>query len=88
MADKGAKISIKILGTGCARCNKLTDFTADVVKVNGFDAEIQKIGDIELILKYRVMSTPALVINEKVVSFGRVPSKEEIRTFIEKAGLE
>jgi small redox-active disulfide protein 2 len=79
------KTNIKILGIGCARCNTLADFTAQVVKETGFDAEIQKIGDIEQIIKYQVMSTPALVINEKVVVSGRVPSKEEIRSFIEKA---
>lgn len=78
-------INIKILGTGCARCNTLTDVTSEVVKENGFDAEIQKVGDIEQILKYRVLSTPGLVINEKVTSSGRVPSKAEIRDFILKA---
>jgi hypothetical protein len=47
------------------------------------DAELQKIGDIEEILKYQVFATPALVIDEKVVSIGRVPSKPEILAFIE-----
>lgn len=79
------KTNIKILGMGCARCNTLADITVQVVRENGFDAEIQKIGDIEKIMKYQVMSTPGLVINEKVVASGRVPSKEEIRSFIEKA---
>lgn len=79
------KVIIKILGTGCTRCNTLAEFSADVVKEYGFDAEIHKAGDIEQILKYQVVSTPGLVINEKVVSFGRVPSREEIRNFISKA---
>jgi len=82
------KINIKILGTGCTKCDAFANLTTEVIRENGFDTEIQKIGDIEQIMKYQVMSTPALVINEKVVSFGRVPSKEEIRTFIEKANIE
>ncbi len=77
------KLSVKILGTGCAKCNTLAEVTAGVIEKYGYDAELLKIGDIDNILKYQVMSTPALVINEKVVSFGRVPSKEEIRAFIE-----
>ena len=74
---------IKILGTGCAKCNTLAAITAEVIRENGLDAELQKIGDIEEILKYQVFATPALVIDEKVVSIGRVPSKPEILAFIE-----
>ncbi len=79
---------IKILGTGCAKCNTLAEITAEVIREHGFDTELQKIGDIEEIMKYKVMSTPALVINEKVVSSGRVPSKEEIMLFIQKEGVQ
>lgn len=78
------KLTIKILGTGCARCNTLATFTEEVVREYAYDIDIQKIGNINQILKYKVMSTPALVINEIVVASGRVPSKEEIRSFIEK----
>jgi len=81
------KVYIKILGTGCTKCRTLEKITAEVVKENGFDADLQKIGDIVQIMDYHVISTPALVINEKVAFSGRVPSKAEIRTFIEKAIL-
>jgi small redox-active disulfide protein 2 len=82
------KINLKILGAGCAKCKTLEEITNEVVIENGIDADIQKIGDIVQIMSYQVMSTPALVINEKVAFSGRVPSKTEIRSFIEKANHE
>jgi small redox-active disulfide protein 2 len=78
-------MNIKILGTGCSKCKSLEKLTTEVVKENNFDAEISKVEDIVQIMKYGVMSTPALVINEKVMISGRVPSKEEIKQQIEKA---
>ncbi len=78
-------MNIKILGTGCSKCKSLEKLTTEVVKENNFDAEISKLEDIVQIMKYGVMSTPALVINEKVMISGRVPSKEEIKQQIEKA---
>ncbi len=79
------KINLKILGTGCAKCKTLEKVTTEVVKENGFDADIQKVEDIVQIMQYHVMATPALVIDEKVVFSGRVPSKNEIKNCIEKA---
>jgi small redox-active disulfide protein 2 len=79
------KINIKILGSGCTKCKTLEKFTLEVVKENNFDAEVQKIEDIIQIMNYHVLTTPALVINEKVVVSGRVPSKSEIKAYIEKA---
>ncbi len=79
------KINLKILGTGCAKCKTLEKVTTEVVKENNFDADIQKVEDITQIMTYGVMMTPALVVNEKVVFSGRVPSKTEIKNFIEKA---
>jgi small redox-active disulfide protein 2 len=78
------KINLKILGAGCAKCKTLEEITNKVVIENGIDADIQKIGDIVEIMSYQVMSTPALVINGKVAFSGRVPSKSEIKSFIEK----
>ena len=78
------KISLKILGSGCAKCKKLEEVTSEVVKENNFDADVQRIEDLFQIMSYRVMATPSLVINEKVVVSGRVPSKSEIKAFIEK----
>jgi small redox-active disulfide protein 2 len=79
------KINLKILGTGCAKCKTLEKVTNEVVAENNIDAEVQKIEDIVEIMAYGIMTTPALVINEKVVFSGRVPSKSEIKSFIDKA---
>jgi small redox-active disulfide protein 2 len=78
------KINLKILGTGCTKCKTLEKATSEVVKENDMDAEVQKVEDIMQIMNYHVMSTPALVVNEKVVFSGRVPSKSEIKAYIEK----
>jgi len=78
------KIKIKILGAGCSRCNDLAQHTAEAVRETGFNADIQKIGEITEIMKYQILSTPALVINEKVVSSGKVLSKAEIIEIIKK----
>ncbi|HPY67516.1 MAG TPA: thioredoxin family protein [Bacteroidales bacterium] len=78
------KINIKILGAGCSRCNDLAQHTAEAVHETGISADIQKIGEITEIMKYQILSTPALVINEKVVSSGKVLSKAEIIEIIRK----
>ncbi|NOU19629.1 MAG: thioredoxin family protein [Bacteroidales bacterium] len=70
---------IKILGTGCAKCKTLEKLTRDVVAENGIDATITKVEDITEIMKYNIMATPALVVNEKVEIKGRVPSAAEIK---------
>jgi small redox-active disulfide protein 2 len=77
-------MNIKILGTGCSKCKTLEKLTNEVVNENNFTAEIGKVEDIVQIMSYGVMATPALVINEKVVISGRVPSKAEIKQQIEK----
>lgn len=69
---------IKILGTGCPKCKTTTDIVENVVSVNGIDATIEKVEDIMEIMKYNIMSTPAVVIDEEVKIKGRVPSKFEI----------
>ncbi|MDP2423467.1 MAG: thioredoxin family protein [Bacteroidales bacterium] len=79
------KASIKVLGSGCTKCKNLEKLTNEVVAENNFDAEVSKVDDIMDIMSYHVISTPALVINEKVVIKGYVPSKEEIKKQIEKA---
>ncbi len=78
------KINIKILGAGCPGCNDLAQSTTEAVRERGFNADIQKVGEITEILKYQVLFTQALVINEKVVSSGKVLSKAEIIEIISR----
>jgi small redox-active disulfide protein 2 len=77
-------MEIKILGTGCPKCKTLEKLTRDVVEQNGFTATITKVEDIMDIMKYNIMATPALVVNEKVEIKGRVPSAEEIKQVLSK----
>ncbi|WP_421920256.1 thioredoxin family protein [Marinifilum sp.] len=78
-------MDIKVLGPGCKKCGTLTEATKKAVEELAIDAKVEKIDDMVKILSYGVMSTPALVINEKVVVSGKVPSVSEIKELIEKA---
>lgn len=74
--------SIKILGTGCPSCLNTEKVVKEAVNELNIDAEIIKVTDIMKIMSYDVMSTPAIVVNEKVLIKGRVPSKEEIKAIL------
>ncbi len=78
-------MKIKVIGPGCARCHQLEAITKDVVKELGIDAEIEDVKDIKKIMEYPILTTPGLVINEKLVCSGRVPTKAEVNTFITTA---
>lgn len=69
---------IKILGTGCPKCKTMTSLVKEVVSENNIDASIEKVEDIEEIMKFNVMSTPALVIDNVITIKGRIPSKDEV----------
>lgn len=77
-------MNIKILGTGCPKCKTLEKLTREVVEQNGIDATITKVEDIVEIMKYGIMTTPALVVDEKVEIKGRVPSIDEIKKILIK----
>jgi small redox-active disulfide protein 2 len=77
-------IEIKILGTGCAKCKSLEKLTREVVEKNGIQATIIKVEDITEIMKYNILSTPALVVNEKVEIKGYVPSSSQIKEILSK----
>ena len=69
---------IKILGTGCPKCQSMTGVVKDVVSENDIDATIEKVEDIMEIMKFDILTTPALVIDDVIMIKGRVPSKEEV----------
>ena len=73
---------IKILGTGCDKCNRLYETTVEAVRATGIDAEVSKVSEISEIIAFGVMTTPAIVIDGKVVVTGRVPSLDEIQKLI------
>jgi len=77
-------MEIKVLGTGCPKCKTLEKTTRDVVAQMGIDASISKVEDIMDIMSYGIMSTPALVVDGKVVVKGRVPSEKEIKELLTK----
>jgi small redox-active disulfide protein 2 len=78
-------MQIKILGTGCPKCNQLEAVTREAVSELGIHADIEKVKDITKIMTYPVMITPALVIEEKVVLSGRVPTKAEVISLLKNA---
>ena len=69
---------IKILGTGCPKCKSMTSVVRDVVSENNIDATIEKVEDIMEFMKFNIMTTPALVIDDVITIKGRVPSKDEV----------
>lgn len=75
-------MNIKILGSGCKKCMALAENTQVAAANEGVSVEIEKVTDIVDISKYGVMSTPGLVVNEKVVSTGKVLSAEEIGKYL------
>lgn len=77
-------MDIKVLGTGCAKCKTLFKATEEAIKESGIDANLSKVEDIVEIMKHGVMTTPALVIDGKVVVKGKVPSVKDIVKLINK----
>lgn len=75
-------MEIKILGTGCAKCVKLTDATEQAAKELGLAYNLEKVTELEKILSYSVMSTPALVVDGVVKVTGRVPSHDELKKML------
>ncbi|MCD2346136.1 thioredoxin family protein [Clostridium guangxiense] len=75
-------MEIKILGTGCSKCKKLEANANEAIKDLKVEAKITKVEDIKEIMKYGVMRTPAIVVNEKVKMFGKVCTVDEIKKYI------
>jgi small redox-active disulfide protein 2 len=77
-------MKIKVLGSGCENCRKLYHLVEEAIKETGVNAELTKVEDISGIMEYGVMRTPALVVNDKVKVYGRVPQKEEVKKIIQE----
>jgi small redox-active disulfide protein 2 len=75
-------MEIRILGTGCPRCNELEKRTINALAELNVGADVQKVKDVKEISRYGVFTTPGLVINNTVKSSGRLPSSDEIKTWI------
>ncbi len=77
-------MEIKVLGTGCARCKSLEKITRKAVEELSLDATVDKVEEIQRIMEYAVMRTPALVINDQVVLSGQVPKIAEMKELLNK----
>lgn len=73
---------IKILGAGCSKCKKLEEKVKSLVVSNSINASVEKVEDFQEFMKYGIMMTPGLVINEKLKSFGNIPKDEQILNWI------
>lgn len=74
--------TIKILGTGCAKCKLTEAVIRETLGEMGVDANIEKVEDIQKIMEYDIMSTPAVVVDGAVKMAGKVPSKDEVRAMM------
>jgi len=77
-------LDIKVLGVGCVRCRDLEQRVRKALAETGLAADVEKVEDIQKIMKYRIMATPGLVVNGTVKSAGRLPSIEEIMTWLKE----
>lgn len=78
-------LTVKILGSGCANCKNVEAVARKAIADLALEAEVIKVTDFKDIMAYNIMSTPGLVINEKLVCAGRVPSQAEVTSFMTNA---
>jgi small redox-active disulfide protein 2 len=78
-------LTIKILGSGCANCKRLEQIARNVISDMSVEADVIKVTDYNDIMSYNILSTPGLVINEKVMSSGRIPKPAEVTTWVANA---
>jgi len=77
-------MEIKVLGPGCAKCQQTEKIVRDAVQESGVDVDIEKVTDIMEIAKYGVFGTPAVIIDNEVKSVGKIPGKDEVKSWIGK----
>lgn len=75
-------LNIKILGPGCANCKKLEAIAREAASTANVQAEFDKVSDMKQIMRYDLLSTPGLVINDKLVSSGRIPTVAEVQKWL------
>ncbi|MFZ2095996.1 MAG: thioredoxin family protein [Anaerolineales bacterium] len=80
-------LTVKVLGSGCENCKKVEGMARKVVLTMGLQAEVVKVTDLAEIKMYSILGTPGLVINEKVVCAGRIPSEVEVTTWMVNAEM-
>jgi len=78
-------LTIKVLGSGCPNCKKVESIARKAVGTMGIEADFIKVTDFNQIMEYNIMSTPGLVINEKLVCAGRIPTLSEVTTWLVNA---
>ena len=78
-------MDVKILGTGCAKCQALERVTKEALNELDISAAVEKVTDIRSIMEYDILMTPGLVVNGKVVVSGKLPSKDEIKRILQAA---
>jgi small redox-active disulfide protein 2 len=78
-------LTIKVLGSGCANCKRVEQIVRKLITDMGIEAEVVKVTEYAEIMAYNIMSTPGLVINEKIVSTGRIPAPAEVTTWLTNA---
>ncbi len=77
-------MEIKILGPGCAKCNKTEKLVLEVLEETGVEADVEKVSDMMQIASYGVFNTPSVIIDNKVKCSGRVPKKQDIKAWLTK----
>ena len=77
-------VSIKILGTGCKKCQTLETKVRDLISKNNIDAVVEKVTDIQQMVNYGIMITPGLIVNEKVKSYGIIPKDDQIISWLKE----
>ena len=75
-------MKIQILGTGCPKCEKLTEMVEEAIRAEGLDARLEKVTDIEEILTYGILMTPGLVIDGELKMTGKLPTPEQLRELL------